>query len=88
MKNYFKVSSDIIRKWPVWKQKLSGVEPSDAVLEVSDDTKRVLDGLRKEIIAGKVLAPKTDANKSWNNCADRAVRILDMYKKGKGLFQQ
>lgn len=54
----------------------------------SQETIDVLEGLRKEIVAGKVLFPQNDAERSWNLCADRAVRILDLYKQGEGLFQQ
>ena len=53
----------------------------------SKETVDALKGLRTEIVAGKVLCPKSEADEAWNNCADRAVRILDGYKNGDGLFQ-
>jgi len=56
---------------------------------LDDELKQIkaLDGLRTEIIAGKVLIPKDGEDLAYNHASDRAVRILDMYKKGEGLFQ-
>lgn len=51
------------------------------------EPQRSLQGLRNEILAGKVLLPKNEADLAWNNCADRALRIIDSYIAGKGLFQ-
>ena len=55
--------------------------------KVSSETLKALNGLRSEIIAGKVLVPKTNADRAWNDCADRAVGILNAYRRGEGLFQ-
>ena len=56
--------------------------------EISEETKQALEGVRKEIIAGKVLIVKNSEDQQWNGASDRAIRIIDMYKKGEGLFQQ
>ena len=45
------------------------------------------DFIIKEITAGMVLVVKTDADKAWNNASLRAIRIINLYKEGKGLFQ-
>jgi len=42
-------------------------------MTVSDETKKALKGLRTEIVAGMVLVPKTDSDRTWNECADRSV---------------
>jgi hypothetical protein len=55
---------------------------------VSQETLEVLEGIRKEIVAGKVMVPVDGEGRGWNGASDRAVRILDMYREGRGLFQQ
>ncbi len=40
-----------------------------------------------EIVAGMILNPLTDADRSSNNANQRAVSILRKYAKGEGLFQ-
>jgi len=55
--------------------------------EVDALVSKALDGLRSEIIAGRVLFPKNPEDNAWNGANDRAVRILDQYRKGEGLFQ-
>lgn len=47
-----------------------------------------LEYVKKEITAGMVLIPSNDADKAWNECAKRSIRIIDQYIKGRGLFQQ
>ena len=59
----------------------------EEVLDNELKPSKALDGLRTEIIAGKVLVPKNSEDFAWNGASERAVRILDMYKKGEGLFQ-
>jgi len=56
-------------------------------MTVSEETKKALQGLRTEIVAGKILFPQTEVDRAWNSCADRALRILDKYAKGEGLLQ-
>lgn len=56
--------------------------------EISEETKQALTGVRKEIIAGKVMFVNTDAERTWNGASDRAIKIIDLYLKGEGLFQQ
>jgi len=54
---------------------------------ISDEMKRVLNGIRTEIVAGSVTFPKTEDDRLWNRANDRAVRIIDGYLRGEGLFQ-
>jgi hypothetical protein len=56
--------------------------------EVSEETKQALDGVCKEIVAGKILFNVNEETQAWNKASDRAIRIIEMYKKGEGLFQQ
>lgn len=53
----------------------------------SKKTLEALRGVRTEIGAGKVMFPKSDADRAWNSCADRATRIISNYLDGEGLFQ-
>lgn len=68
------------------KQPKSKIAPEQSS-QVQTMVSKALDGLRTEIIAGKVLVPKNAEDIAWNRANDRAVRILDMYRKGEGLFQ-
>lgn len=45
------------------------------------------EGAISEIRAGSVLVPKEEIEYAWNNSIERAIRILEMYKNGEGLFQ-
>ena len=45
------------------------------------------EGAIKEFTAGKVMFPKSDEDKTWNDAHDRCIRILSRYAKGEGLFQ-
>ena len=56
-------------------------------LELRDQDKVVLRGIKSEIIAGSVLAPKTLMDRAWNDANMRAGRIIDRYIAGEGLFQ-
>jgi hypothetical protein len=56
--------------------------------EISKETVQTLEGIRKEIIASKCLITTTEAGRTWNDASDRAVHIIDMYRRGEGLFQQ
>jgi len=47
-----------------------------------------LEGIRCEILAGSVMFPKNDADAAWNAASQRAARIIDLYIRGRGLFQQ
>ena len=46
-----------------------------------------LEGLRKEIIAGRVLNSISPEERAWNDCIQRTMDIIDKYKRGEGLFQ-
>lgn len=50
-------------------------------------TKEEFEGIRTEINAGKVLFVRSEADKAWNDSADRCLRIVERYKERKGLFQ-
>ena len=52
------------------------------------EPKTDLEGVRCEILAGSVMFPKNDADQAWNAANQRAARIIDLYIKGNGLFQQ
>lgn len=54
---------------------------------VSDETKKALEGARAEIIANKTLRPRDDYNKGFNAGIDEAIKFLNHYVKGEGLFQ-
>lgn len=75
------------------KNKLNNNDKPDSKIapEISSQVQtlvsKALDGLRTEIIAGKVLIPKNAEDIAWNGANDRAIRILDKYRKGEGLFQ-
>jgi hypothetical protein len=45
------------------------------------------EGAIKEFTAGKVMIPKSDEDRVWNDAHDRCIRILSRYAKGEGLFQ-
>ena len=50
-------------------------------------TKNDYEGMITEIGAGKVLACNAEADYTWNNACDRAVRIIRRYQDGEGLWQ-
>ncbi len=45
------------------------------------------DHIISEIKAGMCLFPKDDAGFAHNNACKRAIRIIEQYKNGEGLFQ-
>jgi hypothetical protein len=47
----------------------------------------ILEGAITEISAGRVLVPRTPEDRTWNDASERAMRILERYKHGEGLFQ-
>jgi hypothetical protein len=44
-------------------------------------------GAVTEIIAAKVLHPRSEADRAWNDASDRAARLVKAYIAGDGLFQ-
>lgn len=56
-------------------------------MKPSKETIKALEGARSEIVAGGVLIPRTDIDRAYNEAIFRAARIIEEYKKGKGLFQ-
>jgi len=46
------------------------------------------DHIITEIRAGMCLHPKNEADYAHDNACKRAIRIIQHYKDGKGLFQQ
>src|SRR5208282_3412782 len=65
---------------PKKKSKLVIRKPSKA-------TVAAVAGARKEIFAGSVMLPKSEGDRVWNQCIERAVDILKRYEIGHGLFQ-
>ena len=53
----------------------------------NEETLEILRNIRTEIGAGKVLFPKTEAERAHNNACDRANTIISNYAQGFGLFQ-
>jgi hypothetical protein len=49
--------------------------------------KTAIEGAMTEIGAGRCLFPKTEVDRMWNEATNRALRILERYKNGEGLFQ-
>jgi hypothetical protein len=56
-------------------------------VEVPIDFRGWLHGLRSEIGANMVLAPKDEYNKGWNEASLNAIKFIDRYANGDGLFQ-
>jgi hypothetical protein len=50
--------------------------------------RREFSGALTEIVAGKVLLPKSDEEHAWNNASDRAIKIVTSYILDEGLFQK
>ena len=50
--------------------------------------KEHLGGLKSEIMAGCVLFVKDEADRAWNTACQRAVKLIEAYEHGNGLFQQ
>ena len=46
------------------------------------------DHIITEIRAGMCLRPKSDADYAHDNACKRAIRIVQYYKDGEGLFQE
>ena len=66
-----------MQRWKFWCPKTN-----------CEDEKNTLHGIRTEILAGKALIIKNTDDKVWNEACDRAIRIVDQYIAGEGLFQQ
>lgn len=48
----------------------------------------VLDAIKTELTAGKwMTGPNNVAKKTHNEALDKAIRIIEVYKSGEGLFQ-
>lgn len=56
--------------------------------QVSEETVTTLEGLRTEVVALKVMGVRDEADKAHNQAMDTALRLIDKYKRGEGLFQQ
>jgi hypothetical protein len=54
----------------------------------NQETIQTLKAIECEIVCGKVLFPKSDAERAWNDACDRASAIITNYRDGVGLFQQ
>lgn len=44
-------------------------------------------GAVTEIGANKVMCPKSEAERAWNESADMAIKFIRRYINGEGLFQ-
>jgi hypothetical protein len=53
----------------------------------SEEVKKLLEGIKKEVLSGCPLHVQDDEDKGWNECARRVITILERYKRGEGLFQ-
>lgn len=53
----------------------------------SEETLATLKGLRTELIASKALFHPEGFDNEWNRALDKAVRFVDNYIEGKGLYQ-
>ena len=49
--------------------------------------RKEFEGAITEIGANKVLCPKDEVGKMWNESADFAIKFIRKYIKGEGLFQ-
>lgn len=57
-------------------------------MKPSEETKTVLEGLRSELYASMALFGREKPEvASWNAALEKAVRFVDKYMEGKGLFQ-
>lgn len=56
-------------------------------VEVSDETKQVLEWVRTEVNAGKCLVAVTPVERQHNGATERAISIIEKYARGEGLFQ-
>ena len=56
-------------------------------MEMSKETEQTLKWVRREILSGAIVSSKSAEAAVWNGCLDRAVRIIDAYADGKGIFQ-
>lgn len=45
------------------------------------------EGIVSEIRAGMVMFPGNDLDRIHNNACERAIRIVENYRDGKGIFQ-
>ena len=55
--------------------------------KVPTHIKKMLKGIKTEIMAGSARIPQDAEDKAWNSANLRAGTIIDMYIAGKGLFQ-
>jgi hypothetical protein len=53
----------------------------------SAETLEILRNIKTEINCGQVMFPKTDLDRVHNNACDRAIKIVENYIEGYGLFQ-
>lgn len=49
--------------------------------------RKEFEGAVTEIGANKVLSPKNDEDRAWNDSADMAIHFIKKYVRGEGLFQ-
>lgn len=54
----------------------------------SNVSSSVYDGLKTEITASKLMFSADEYAKGWNEAMNKALRIIQSYREGKGLFQQ
>ncbi len=58
-----------------------------AVAKAKEQTRSEFTGAITEISAGRVLSPKTNADRACNDSAQRCMDIVKRYVDGDGLFQ-
>ena len=54
---------------------------------ISEETKNALEGVRTEVGANRTLQPKDDYNRGFNAGLEEAIKFLNIYLRGDGLFQ-
>ena len=56
--------------------------------KLDDRTVKLLGYIQSEIRAGESLSSRTDAERAHNNACERAIRIIQNYRDGIGLFSE
>jgi hypothetical protein len=56
-------------------------------MEINEETKTVLEGIKTEIGAIRTLRPKDEYNQGFNAGINESIKFLNNYLAGKGLFQ-
>jgi uncharacterized protein YdeI (YjbR/CyaY-like superfamily) len=56
-------------------------------MKISEETRKALEGVRTEIGANRTLTPKNEYNYGFNAGIEQAIKFLNNYLDGKGLFQ-